>query len=127
MGRLRLEFLDRVEKFSHSMLDVVAALDEHGVSRRIVDQVAAAGTSVGANVFEADEGMSRADFIKCLAIASKEVSESRYWLRLIIAREWASVTLAAPLLIEGLALQKILGTMIKNSRKASPYRAPPSE
>ena len=41
------------------------------------------GTSVGANVGEAIGGQSRADFGAKLAIARKEASESRYWLRLL--------------------------------------------
>ncbi len=87
MGRLRLELLDRIEAFSHAVLDVVGLMDDQGVSRRIVDQLAASGTSVGANVFEADEAMSRKDFVKCLSIAAKELSETRYWLRLAIGRD----------------------------------------
>ena len=122
MGRLRTELLDRVEAFSHRVLDVVGMLDSKGVSRRIVDQIAASGTSVGANVFEADEAMSRADFVKCMSIASKELSETRYWLRLVIAREWVSSLKGQPVLIEGLELQKIIGTMIVRSRRPSPYR-----
>lgn len=122
MGRLRSELLDRVETFSHRVLDVVGIMDEKAVSRRIVDQLAASGTSVGANLYEADEAMSRKDFIKCLAIANKEMSETRYWLRIAINRDWVSQVKGGPVLIEGLELQKIIGTMIVRSRKPSPYR-----
>lgn len=123
MGRLRTDLLDRVEAFSHRVLDVVGVLDEQGVSRRIVDQLAACGTSVGANMFEADEAMSRKDFIKCLSIASKELSETRYWLRLAIARDWVPAVKGHPVLIEGTELRKITGTMIVRSRKPSPYKS----
>jgi four helix bundle protein len=53
-----------------------------------MDQIAASGTSVGANTFEADEAMSRKDFCKALGIANKELNETRFWLRLFVRREW---------------------------------------
>jgi four helix bundle protein len=117
MGRLRSEFLDRVESFSYRVLGVVEVLDAKAIARRIVDQLAASGTSVGANVFEADEAMSRKDFIKCLSIAAKEMSETRYWLRLCCHQGWISQTEGDAALAEGLEIQKILGTMIIRSRK----------
>ena len=42
-----------------------------------------AGTSVGANVEEAQQAQSKPDFISKLSIALKEAYESRFWLRLI--------------------------------------------
>jgi four helix bundle protein len=41
------------------------------------------GTSIGANVHEAQAGQSKADFICKMSIAHKEARESAYWLRLI--------------------------------------------
>jgi four helix bundle protein len=127
MGRLRSELLNRVEAFSHRVLDIVGMLDEQGISRRIVDQLAASGTSIGANLYEADEAMSRKDFVKCLAIANKEMSETRYWLRLVVHRKWVAQVAGEPLLNEGLELQKIIGTMIVRSRTPSPYRKPDAD
>jgi four helix bundle protein len=43
------------------------------------------GTSVGANVQEAQAGQSRADFISKYSIALKEARETLYWLRLLDA------------------------------------------
>ncbi len=123
MGRLRLELLDRIEALSHAVLDVVGVMDDQGVSRRIVDQLAASGTSVGANVFEADEAMSRKDFVKCLSIAAKELSETRYWLRLAIGRDWVPAKKAQPVLIEANELRKIIGTMIVRSKAPTPYKS----
>ena len=117
MGRLRQEFLERVEAFSHEVLDLVVQLEAKHLSRRIVDQLAASGTSVGANVFEADEAMSRKDFVKSLSIAAKELSETRYWLRLAASRSWVAVDAGRHALAEAAELRKILGTMIKRSKQ----------
>jgi four helix bundle protein len=46
-------------------------------------QLLKAGTSIGANVEEANAGQSKKDFIAKMAIASKEARETRYWLRLL--------------------------------------------
>jgi four helix bundle protein len=43
-------------------------------------QVFRSGTSIGANIHEAVQGQSRADFVSKLGIALKEASETSYWL-----------------------------------------------
>lgn len=117
MARLQEQFLERVESLADRVLDVVGQIEAAGVSRRIVDQLAAAGTSVGANVFEADEAMSRADFVKCMAIAAKELSETRYWLRLAARRNWVKPARLGELLQECDEVRRVFGTIIKRSRK----------
>ena len=46
-------------------------------------QVLRSGTSIGANVQEAQAAQSRADFLSKMSIASKEARETKYWLRLL--------------------------------------------
>ena len=43
-------------------------------------QILRSGTSIGANVFEANYGASKSDFINKLQISLKEANETRYWL-----------------------------------------------
>ena len=47
------------------------------------DQLARAGTSVGANIHEAQYAQSKKDFISKLEIALKESNETTYWLKLM--------------------------------------------
>jgi len=47
-------------------------------------QLLKSGTSIGANVEEAQQGQSKLDFIAKLSISLKEAHESDYWLRLIL-------------------------------------------
>jgi four helix bundle protein len=54
-------------------------------TRRIADQLFSCGTSVGANVEEAQGGQTKPDFIAKLAVARKESREAVYWLRLAVA------------------------------------------
>ena len=52
-------------------------------SSYMVDQLARAGTSIGANIHEAQYAQSKKDFISKLEIALKESSETSYWLKLL--------------------------------------------
>ncbi len=52
-------------------------------SSYMTDQLARAGTSVGANIHEAQYAQSKKDFIAKLEIALKESSETSYWLKLM--------------------------------------------
>ncbi|MCC6677131.1 MAG: four helix bundle protein [Phycisphaerales bacterium] len=122
MGRLKDEFLERVESFADRVCDVADAVDRLCKSRRVVDQMYGAGTAVAANAFEADEALSRADFCKCLGIAGKELSETRYWLRLAGRRGWVSGRRLIAIQAEGAELKKILGAIIANTRRSGAAR-----
>lgn len=52
-------------------------------SSYMADQLARAGTSIGANIFEAQYAQSKKDFISKLEIALKEANETSYWLKLM--------------------------------------------
>ncbi|MGB9498704.1 MAG: four helix bundle protein [Dissulfuribacterales bacterium] len=51
-------------------------------------QLLRSGTSIGANITEAQAAQSKKDFIAKMAIASKEARESKYWLRLLIRSDY---------------------------------------
>ncbi len=52
-------------------------------SSYMTDQLARAGTSVGANIHEAQYAQSKKDFVAKLEIALKESNETSYWLKLM--------------------------------------------
>ena len=58
---------------------IVAEKKEYVLSKQILR----AGTSIGANVEEANQAQSKADFVHKLSIAQKEAFETDYWLRLL--------------------------------------------
>lgn len=49
----------------------------------IANQIGRSGTSIGANIFEANYAQSKRDFVSKLEIALKEASETGYWLELL--------------------------------------------
>ena len=64
---------------------IVALVDSINTpkSSYMTDQLARAGTSIGANIHEAQYAQSKKDFISKLEIALKESSEASYWLKLM--------------------------------------------
>ena len=80
-------------------------------------QLLRSGTSVGANVQEADAAESRSDFIHKMSIALKEARESRYWLSLIGTAVPQDSEEVKALIHESTELTKILFTIIANARK----------
>lgn len=88
MGRFRSgdqDLRQRTMAFSLEIIDLVRMIrlrrDSVGVdlSRQLLN----AGTSVGANIAEADGAQSRADFAAKCVISLKEGYETRYWLHLL--------------------------------------------
>jgi len=51
-------------------------------------QLLRSGTSIGANVSEAERAQSKADFISKMSIALKEANETNYWLKLLYKTEY---------------------------------------
>lgn len=72
--RHSFEFALMVEEYFSKLI----ALKKFDIAR----QLFRAGTSIGANVFEAQHAESRADFAHKMKIASKEASETNFWLLL---------------------------------------------
>jgi four helix bundle protein len=123
MGRLKTETLERVERYADRVLDVVESIQKLRRSRRILDQMAGSGTSVGAKLFEADQAVSAKDFGKSLGIVVKELSETKFWLRLVARRQWVKPAGLAGLLQETDELLSIFNTVIVRTRsRARPSR-----
>ena len=74
----------------------------------IARQVLRSGTAIGSNVEEALAGISRADFVAKMSIASKEARKTHYWLRLLRDSKIVTESKIAPLEAESLELIRIL-------------------
>ena len=69
---------------------------EHVMSR----QVLKSGTSIGANISEAQFAQSKADFGTKMQISLKEANETRFWIRLLKATDYLSEREADSLLVD---------------------------
>ncbi len=82
-------------------------------------QVLRSGTSIGANVAEAQQAQSRADFIAKLSIALKETSETKYWLRLLEATGYLSGKEIRSVYADCIELEKLLVTILKSTKQTT--------
>lgn len=109
---------ERTFKFALEMVKLCRELDERpGVGRTVGKQLLRSGTSIGANVEEAQAGQSRADFINKNAIALKEARETVYWLRLLRESGECANSQSEPLQHEAEEIAQILGAIIVNTKK----------
>ena len=92
-----------------------------GVSRTLGQQLLRSGTSIGANIEEAQAGQSSADFISKCSIALKEARETIYWLRLIEASGCSNGTFE-PALQEADEISRIIGSIIVRTRNGTKRR-----
>lgn len=80
-------------------------------------QVLRSGTSIGANIEEANQGQSKADFTHKLSISLKEAVETNYWLRLLRDSEYLTESQANSLLKDCQELEKLLTASIKTAKQ----------
>lgn len=88
MSTTPIDIKERAFEFALRIVKLCQHFDRKpGVPRTLSYQLLKAGTSVGANIEEAQAGQSRPDFISKNSISPKEARECHYWLRLLIAAE----------------------------------------
>ena len=80
-------------------------------------QLLRCGTSIGANIAEAQQAQSRADFISKLCIALKEASETNYWLRLLHATDLLNDKEFSSVFADCQELEKMLTSIIKSCKQ----------
>lgn len=80
-------------------------------------QVLRSSTSIGANIREAQNAESKADFIHKLAIAQKECDESIYWLELLKETDYINKIEFEELSSDAIELLKIIRSIILTTKK----------
>lgn len=109
---------DRTFQFALQVLRLCQVLDQKpGVGWTLGKQLLRSGTSIGANVEEAQAGQSKADFISKMNIALKEARETNYCLRLIQASNILPENLISPSVKESWEIGLILGSIIVSTKR----------
>lgn len=73
----------KAKEFAKDIVFLCRKLKQNGVEGALINQLLQCGTSVGANVHEAQYAQGTKDFISKFEIALKECNESEYWLELL--------------------------------------------
>ena len=75
---------ERTARFGEAVIDFARTIPQDAVTNRIITQLVGAGTSVGANYVEADDAVSKKEFLKNIGTCRKEARETKYFLRMAV-------------------------------------------
>ena len=75
---------ERTARFGEVVIDFAKTIPQGPTTDRIISQLIGAATSVGANYVEADDSVSKKEFLKCIGTCKKEARETKYFLRMSV-------------------------------------------
>jgi four helix bundle protein len=105
LGNRTLRFAKIVRNYVKNLPKTLSNIED---SKQLIK----ASGSTGANYIEAEEALSRKDFIMRIKISRKEAKESRYWLELTEPKE-EEITEKERLIKEAIELTKIFGSIVE--------------
>lgn len=108
--------IDKSVYFAARIIKLSQYLTKNKKETIISKQIVRSGTSIGANINEANYGQSKADFISKMHIALKETAETEYWLRLLIISEYITEEEGNSLLNDCLEIKRILISSINTAK-----------
>ena len=112
------DIVGRTFEFAVRIIQLCGKLDERpGVGRVMMSQILRAGTSVPANVEEAQAGQSKADFVSKMSIALKEARETHLRLRLLATAKIFPDKQLQPLIKEADEVSRVIGAIIVSAKR----------
>jgi four helix bundle protein len=117
----RFDLEDRTFAFAKRARAFVRKLKKTVGNIEDARQLIRSSGSVGANYIEANESLSKKDFVLRIKICRKEAKESRYWLRLIETNEDPVAKERDLLVQEAQELMNIFGAIRSEERMSFPY------
>lgn len=106
---------ERTLAFAKRVIDFIGRLSKTLTNIEISKQLVRSSGSVGANYIEANEALSKKDFVMRIKICRKEAKESSYWLKLVTCDNVLDNERAA-LVQESTELTKIFGSILVKSQ-----------
>ncbi|OYV06401.1 MAG: four helix bundle protein [Verrucomicrobiales bacterium VVV1] len=120
----KFDLEERTAAFGEAIIEFAMSIKESAVMRPLISQIVRAGTSAGANYCEADDAVSRKEFVLKINTCRKETRETKFWLRMIVKADPNLRDPAAVLWKESnelhLIFSKIRRTTLANSSPTSP-------
>ena len=108
---------DKSFHFAVRIVNLCKYLQQETHEYIIYKQLFRCGTSIGANVAEAQQAQSKADFVSKLSISLKETTETKYWIKLLKATDYLSETEYGSIFSDCVEIEKILVTIIKTTKE----------
>ncbi len=106
---------ERSYEFAKRIIGLVRYIGQDRVTTALCQQLMRAGTSIGANVEEAQAAQSKRDFVHKMSIARKESREAHYWLRLFRDCEVAPPSRLGNMIEECDQLVRILTSIVRTA------------
>ncbi|MCQ2220739.1 MAG: four helix bundle protein [Prevotella sp.] len=109
------EVLSMSKTFALRIIKLYKYLTEQKKEFVLSKQILRSGTSIGANIREAINGQSKADFLAKMNISLKEAAETEYWLELLTEGEFLPDEAASSIMNDCKQLNKILVSIVKTT------------
>jgi len=111
---------ERTARFGEMVVDFARTIPRDSVTDRIISQLVGAGTSVGANYIEADDSVSKKEFLKCIGTCKKEARETKYFLRMAVRAVPKLKPAARKLWMEAKELHLIFAKIWRSGKQQEP-------
>jgi len=112
---------ERTKRFAIDIINLTRRFPKDIAGKELGRQLMRSGTSIGANLEEADAASTRKDFFHRANISYKETKESRYWLEVILEsnllQNQSNIRFAEKLQFEAVELSKILYSIVEGKKK----------
>lgn len=108
--------IDKSIDFAARIIKLQRYLTKDKKETVISKQIVRSGTSIGANINEANYGQSKADFISKLHISLKETAETEYWLKLLVKSDLLKTDEGESLLKDCLEIKRLLISSINTAK-----------
>jgi four helix bundle protein len=118
----RNNLYDKALELAKEIIITYRDFEKRGIEKEGSKQFLRSGTSVGANISEAQGSVSEADYISKIHIAYKELLETQYWIELLTSLNDINEQNSKKLNEMTLELSKILYTIMKNIRNKKESR-----
>ena len=104
---------DKSKAFANRVIACCRVLRERRVETPLINQFLRAGTSVGANISEAQFAQGDKDFISKMEIALKEINETEYWLEVLFNAKYLKEREFASMRSDCITIRKMLISSVK--------------
>ena len=104
-------------RFAVRIVKLCKYLREEQKEYIMTKQLLRSGTSIGANIAEAQQAQSKQDFVHKMSIALKEASETNYWIRLLHATDYLNDKAMESMILDCSELEKMLTVIIKSAKE----------
>ncbi|MBN1526948.1 MAG: four helix bundle protein [Candidatus Omnitrophica bacterium] len=113
----RIKIEEKAFRFAKGVVELAMSLPQNETRFVLGKQLMRSGTSIGANIEEAQGGISKSEFIHSMNIAKKEARETIYWLRLLAEFDYVNKEKVNKLIGECEELIRMLTSIVKTAQE----------